>query len=686
MPDIKVTSAHLERDAYLYIRQSTARQVIENTESTRRQYALRERAVTYGWPLERIHVIDNDLGKSGASAQHRDGFQELVSEVALGKAGIVMGLEVSRLARNSADWHRLIELCAMGGTLILDQDGTYDPTCFNDRLVLGLKGTMSEAELHILKARMRGGVLNKARRGELEMMPPVGLVYQDNGVLGLDPDASVQAALQLVFDTFEHTGSAFQSVRRMVDDGLRFPCRQRVGEKKGDLTWAVPNHSRILQVLRNPRYAGAFVYGRTRARPQPNGRTNQKRLPVAEWQFVFPESHVGYISWDRYLANQQRLAANATAFGKQRASGPVREGPALLQGRVLCGICGAHMTMQYNHVREQLVPIYMCQEDSVRRGRSICQQIRGVALDQAISALLIELMTPMAVDIALAVQQEIEARIGETDELRRTQLERARYEAELARRRYMKADPDNRLVVNNLEAEWNDKLRLHLAAQEDYEQQTEKERRLIDTHTRQQLLSLVEDFPRVWNDPSVEPRERKRIVRLLIEDVTLIKTAVITAHVRLRGGATRTLTVPVGLPAWMLRKTPAAIVSAIDELLDTHSEVEITAILNERGHRTYRQIPYTLDRVVWLRDTYKLKSRRRRLQEQGFGTIEQLRRRLGVSQGTIKRWRKEGLLPRKYHGNDSRCLYGTPDNIDRLKASPRHSMYAQIASQTQTRQ
>jgi hypothetical protein len=328
----------------------------------------------------------------------------------------------------------------------------------------------------------------------------------------------------------------------------------------------------------------------------------------------------------------------------------------------------------------------MCQEDSVRRGRRLCQQIRGVALDQAISALLIELMTPMTMDIALAVQQEIEARIGETDALRRTQLERARYEAELARRRYMKADPDNRLVVNNLEAEWNDKLRVHLAAQEDYEQQTEKERRLIDTHTRQKLRSLVEDFPRVWNDPTVEPRERKRIVRLLIEDVTLIKADVITAHVRLRGGATRTLTVPIGLPAWMLRKTPAAIVSMIDELLDTHSEVEITAILNERGHRTYRQIPYTLDRVVWLRDTYKLKSRRRRLQEQGFGTTEQLRRRLGVSQSTIKRWRKECLLPRKYHGNQSRCLYGTPEDIDLLKANLRRSMNAGHASPTQTRQ
>lgn len=670
MPDVRVTSAHLERDAYLYVRQSTARQIIENTESTLRQYALRERAVTYGWPLERIHVIDSDLGKSGANAQHRDGFQELVSEVALGKAGIVMGLEVSRLARNSADWHRLIELCAMGGTLILDQDGTYDPTCFNDRLVLGLKGTMSEAELHILKARMRGGVLNKARRGELEMNPPVGLMYQEE-VLGLDPDASVQAALRFVFDTFEQTGSAFQTVRKMVDDGILFPCRQRSGEKQGDLSWAVPTHSRLLRVLRNPRYAGAFVYGRTRARVQANGRINVKKLPVAEWQCVFPTSHAGYISWDRYLANQQRLAQNARAFGQERFSGPVREGPALLQGRVLCGVCGTHMTVQYNHVRGKLLPIYVCQEDAVRRGRRVCQQIRGIALDQAISALLIELMTPMTVDIALAVQQEIEARIGETDTLRRIQLERARYEAELARRRYMKADPDNRLVVNNLEAQWNDKLRLHLAAQEEYEQQTEKEQRLIDTHTRQQLLTLVEDFPRVWNDPTVAPRERKRIVRLLIEDVTLIKTDVITAHVRLRGGATRTLTVPVALPAWMVRKTPATVISKIDELLDTRSELEVTAILNEQGHRTYRQMLYTLDRVVWLRHTYKLKSRRLRLLEQGFATLHQLRRRLQVSQSTIKRWRKEGLLPRKYHGDQSRCLYGPPQNIDLLKANLR---------------
>jgi hypothetical protein len=325
-----------------------------------------------------------------------------------------------------------------------------------------------------------------------------------------------------------------------------------------------------------------------------------------------------------------------------------------------------------------LVPIYRCQENAVRLGGRVCQFIRGVALDQAISALLIELMTPMTMNIALAVQQEIEARIGEGDALRRAQLERAGYEAELARRRYMKADPDNRLVVNNLEAEWNDKLRTHLAAQEEYEQQGEKQRRLIDTQTKQTLLSLVSDFPRVWNNPTVPFRERKRIVHLLIEDVTLIKSNVITAHVRLRGGATRTLIVPVGLPAWMLRKTAPEVITMIDELLNFHSELEVTAILKERGVRTYQQMPYSLKRVERLRDAYKLATRRERLMAQGYTTLEALRRSLRVSKGAIKIWRKSGSLPRQYHGDQSRCLYGPPDNLDELKSRlSRRSINAQ---------
>src|ERR1700722_2237084 len=307
MPDFKITADHIRRDAYLYVRQSTLRQVAENGESTQRQYALRDRAIASGWPAERVRIIDCDLGKSGSSAIARDGFQQLVSEVALTKAGIVMGLAVSRLARNSADWHRLIELCALTATLILDEDGIYDPASFNDRLLLGLKGTMSEAELHILRARMRGGQLNKARRGELEIGPPVGLIYRSDGRLDLDPDAEVQKAIRVVFETFERTGSALRTVRFFREQGLLFPRRLRTGADKGDLLWAPPQHARILQVLHNPRYAGAFVYGRTRTRHLPDGGTTVVRVARADWQFVMPGMHQGYIDWQRFEANQRRL-------------------------------------------------------------------------------------------------------------------------------------------------------------------------------------------------------------------------------------------------------------------------------------------------------------------------------------------------------------------------------------------
>src|ERR1700681_4860123 len=367
MPELKVSQRHLDHDAYLYIRQSTLRQMIENIESTQRQYTLRDRAVALGWPLERIRVLDNDLGKSGAHAAGRDGFQQLVSEVALGKAGLVMGLEVSRLARNSADWHRLIELCSLAGALILDEDGIYDPANFNDRLLLGLKGTMSEAELHFLKARMRGGMINKARRGELEMRPPVGLVYRDDGVLILDPDAEVQAAMRLVFETFDRTGSAMQTTKLFHNQGLLFPCRIRKGVNKAELHWARAAHTRILQVLHNPRYAGAFVYGRLRTRLLPDGKHSTTKVPRSDWQFVIPDVHAGYISWERFEANQTRLAENALGFGGARKGGPAREGPALLQGRVLCGICGERMSIHYSIAYHQVVPTYVCQEASVRK-------------------------------------------------------------------------------------------------------------------------------------------------------------------------------------------------------------------------------------------------------------------------------------------------------------------------------
>lgn len=657
MAELKITPQHLERDAYLYVRQSTVRQVVENNESTQRQYALRDRAVALGWPLERIHVLDCDLGKSGSQSAGRDGFQKLVSEVALGKAGLVMGLEVSRLARNSADWHRLIELCSLAGALILDEDGIYDPANFNDRLLLGLKGTMSEAELHFLKARMRGGMLNKARRGELQMSPPIGLVYRDDGVLILDPDSEIQAAMRLVFETFERTGSAMQTAKLFREQGLRFPRRIRKGIGKGDLHWVAPAHSRILQVLHNPRYGGAFVYGRVRCRRLPDGKQSSTKVPRSQWQFVIPNVHVGYISWQQFEANQKRLADNALGFGAARKAGPAREGPALLQGRVLCGLCGERMSIHYNLLHQKVVPTYVCQRASVKRAEKVCQRVPGGVVDQAISHLLLELMQPMTIQVALAVQQEVEARVNETQALRQKHVERAQYEAELARRRYMQVDPENRLVADSLEAEWNSKLRILAEAQQQYDEQNHKQRLLIDAQTSEQLLSLATDFPRVWNDPEVAPRERKRIVRLLIEDVTLINGETIQVYVHLRGGATRSLNLVKPLPIAQIRKTKPEVVGEIDALLDQYCDREVAEVLNQKGRRTWQDELFNLKKIAHIRRAFDLKCRYSRLRAKGLLTTKEMSVRHGVTMTTINTWGRKGLLKKHRYDNFQRYLY-----------------------------
>lgn len=667
MAELKVTADHLKRDAYLYVRQSTLRQVAEHGESTQRQYALRDRAIAAGWAAEQIRIIDRDLGKSGSSAVTRDGFQQLVSEVALGKAGIVMGLEVSRLARNSADWHRLIELCALTATLILDEDGIYDPAEFNDRLLLGLKGTMSEAELHILKARMRGGQLNKARRGELAMHPPVGLIRRADGTIGLDPDAEVQNAIRLVFETFERTGSAIRTVRFFKEQGLLFPRRLRTGPDKGELLWAPPQHARILQVLHNPRYAGAFVYGRTRTRHLPDGGSSVIKVARAEWQFVMPGMHQGYIDWERFELNQQRLSDNARAFSGERRSGPPREGPALLQGRVLCGLCGERMGVRYSSENGRTVPVYVCQETAVRRAGKTCQTVPGKVVDPALAALLVEMMTPMTLAVSLEVQRELETRAAETDTLRRRHVERLRYEAELARRRYMKVDPDNRLVADTLEAEWNEKLRLHAEAATDYERRSREQAAALDAETRRRVLNLAEQLPRIWNDPRVDSRERKRIVRLLIEDVTLIKSQVITAHVRLSGGATRTLILERPLPIAQIRKFQPELVAEVDRLLDFHCDREIAEILNKKGWHTWEAKPFNLKKVAWIRHAYKLSSRYDRLRRRGLLTTHEVAARFGVSETAVHDWGRQGLITKCPTDSLNRGLWEIPAGVTIIK-------------------
>lgn len=652
----KVTAAHLKRNAYLYVRQSTPRQVLENSESTKRQYALRQRAVALGWHADRVVVIDNDLGHSGASAADRVGFQKLVAEVGMGHAGLVIGLEVSRLARNSSDWHRLLEICALTDTLILDEDGLYDPAHFNDRLLLGLKGTMSEAELHVMQARMRGGLLSKARRGELQVPIPVGFVYDDQGQVLLDPDQQVQQSIRFLFDSFRRLGSAGAVVKAFRESKLLFPHRPRGGPRDGELVWVKLGITQVLFVLHNPRYAGAYVFGRTRTRKTLDG-SHLERLPEEQWHTLLEGAHAGYISWGDYQNNQGRLRENAHALGPERRKSPPREGPALLQGLAICGLCGERMKVVY-HVRGgRRVPDYLCDGRTVEDPQPVCQWISGTVVDSAVSKVLVGLMTPVAIDVALAVQQELQARLDEVDRLRKQQVERARYEAELAQRRYMRVDPDNRLVADTLETDWNRKLRAVQEAQQEYEQQCQQDRITINEELRARLHTLSTEFPRLWCDPETPDRERKRLLRLLVEDVTLVKRDQLYIHLRFPGGATQTLKLP--LPR-RVTATQAVVVAEVDRLLDEHSYETIAGILNSRGFVSGYGKPFRGRMIARLAIEYRLKSRFDRLRERGMLTLDEMAERLGISTRHVKIWRAAGLLQAHLCNDKNEYLYEDP--------------------------
>lgn len=656
----KVTAHHLKRNAYLYVRQSTLRQVFENTESTERQYALRQRAAALGWPQEKIIVIDSDQGQSGASMAGRDGFQKLVADVGMGRAGIVMGLEVSRLARNSSDWHRLLEICALSETLILDEDGVYDPAHFNDRLLLGLKGTMSEAELHVLRARLRGGILSKARRGELEVPLPIGFNYDASNRVVLDPDKQVQQTLRTFFQTFRRAGSATGTVRAFRKQGLKFPRRARTGPAKGEIIWGELDHSRALWVLHNPRFAGAFFFGRSRQRRHGDRSGTFERLPRDQWTALLPNAHAGYISWDEFEENQRRLRENAQAQGADRKKSPPREGPALLQGLVICSACGDRMTVRYNIRNGKLLPTYCCQRKGIARAEPICQSIPGQHIDDAVGKLLVESVTPMALEASLTVQQQLQSRADDAERLRSQHVERARYEVDLARRRFMKVDPENRLVADELEAEWNRKLRALTEAQEESDRQRQSTPTVLDETQRARILALATDLPRLWREPTTPDRERKRMVRLMIEDVTLTKGTPVIAAVRFRGGATTTLTVSPALSAWQMRQTRPEVVAAIDELLGHQTDTEIARTLNERGFQTGTGKVFSPWTVYRLRTDYKLRSRYERLRAAGMLENSEIAEELGVGPETIKIWRRAGLLKSHAYNDKGEHLYGPP--------------------------
>ena len=641
----KVTAQHLRRLAYLYVRQSTLRQVHENRESTARQYDLKRRAQALGWIADQIIVIDEDLGLSGATAIERNGFQRLVAEVGLGRVGVVMGLEVSRLARSSTDWHRLLEICALADTLILDEDGIYDPSHFNDRLLLGLKGTMSEAELHLLRARLIGGQINKARRGELWMKPPIGFVYDDSGRAVFDPDQQVQRAVRLLFETFHRTGSAMRVVHHFKTEGVLWPRRITSGVRAGELLFGSLEHSRVLGILHNPRYTGAFVYGRTRQRKVAiGGQVRYRRLKREEWSVFLPNMYPGYISWEEFESNQAKLLANANGYGEDRRKSPPREGSALLQGLVICGVCGLRMTVRYHTDHGHPIPDYVCQRRGIQTAEPLCQRLPGAQIDQAVTELVLKAVNPASLDVALEVFEELRTRQAEVDRLRRAQVERAREEAELAQRQYLLARPENRLVVDNLERQWNEKLTSLAQAEEEYARMSKSQPSALTDADRDRIHALASDLPRVWNDLRTPTRDRKRMLRLLVEDVTLEKNQNIQIHVRWKAGATTSMERPLPLSAPDLVRTPADILELVRVLATEQTDAHIARTLNARWLRTGRKHSFTRPIIRHIRNAHGIASYVQHLRGHGWLTAPEIAAQMGVHSSTAKRFAAEGVL------------------------------------------
>jgi DNA invertase Pin-like site-specific DNA recombinase len=680
----KIRTTHLERRAVVYLRQSTPNQTELHRESTERQYALADRALNLGWDKSLISVFDGDLGKSGQTTTGREDFHKLMAAVGLGEVGAVLALEASRFSRSQADWHKLLDICALTDTLVIDHDGIYDPNDFNDRVILGFKGTWSHTELHGMRLRLQGAKLNKAKKGELRCAPPTGYVYDPEGKLMLDPDEGVVAAIRLVFQQFRILRTAFKVMRYFCVNEIPFP-RRRWGPGPGQigtLRWGPANLSRIIGVLHNPTYTGAYVYGRRRSlNVIENGQVTKvktKLLPQQEWKVIIHDAHEAYVSWSEYESNCERLRRNKAASLSDGCSGTPREGFALLQGLVICGKCGRGMSPRYHGTGGHRVA-YECTQGRKQDGRlGVCWTVSGAAIDTTIESHVLEAFTSEQLDISLAVLSEIELQAHEADKTWQLRLERARYEAERAFRQYDTTEPENRLVARTLEKRWNEKLQQLAELEEAYQKAHYSERLELTSGQRQQILQLANDIPTIWHAPSTTYQERKEILGLLVKQVAItpIDTPERSTRIQIlwHTGAISTLSAARPTNADKHR-TPKEVIQLIEELVPGRTDTEIAQELNLRGLLNTTGQPFTKKGVAWLRWKYGLDKplsapmvAKSGISPEGYYSTSALADKLGVSIYTIHYWREKGVIQAFQEKGKSPWWYVvTPEVLETLR-------------------
>ncbi|MFZ3470376.1 recombinase family protein [Streptomyces sp. 4.24] len=673
----KITTSHRDRIAIVYLRQSTMLQVRDHAESTMRQYALADLARELGWPSENVVVIDADLGVSGQFGTVREGFREVVSRVCLGEVGAVFGLEVSRLARSSAEFARLLELARLTDTLVIDADGIYDLADINDQLLLGLKGSMSQAELHLLAGRLQGARRAAAARGDLGVPLPVGLVYDADGQIALDADEEIRAAVADVFAEFEASGSAFGVMKAFKDRA--FPLRAFGGIWAGQVRWGRLTHSRAVAVLSNPSYAGAYVWGRHRTarKVQPDGTvvTTHRAVPRAEWKVLILDHHEGYITWDRYVEIEAKLAANCTYSGAR----PAREGAPLCQGVITCGSCGSPIGTRYKGRGHY--PCYVC--SGHRKGaRTIeCRSVASWIIDKAVTQLVLTSLTGPQIQLALDAAEQVTDRHTRAHRAAELAVERARYQAQRAERAFDQADPDNRLVTRTLESRWETKLAALAEAEHALETVRQTRTPLPD---RARLEQLAADLPRLWHAPSTTNRDRKRLLRAVIADVTLMPDTgdgTVSIGVRWHTGATDLITTNRRRPD----RTPPPALELARKLGPIATDQELADALNAAGHRTGKGYSYTARSAQWLRRAFEIPAP---WSPQGEEiTLPQAAERLGISTGPLYYWVKQGLVPARKtsRGRTSRwCIPWTPENEAACRQQVADSVHLKPKAQLST--